>query len=232
MKEELTDPKYTSPAGTLPVYELKMMQQYLHGLNLQKLGEAIPHQRKKIMLIQFFKHKRNQLVQIIWRHANDLNETVGKVEIVGRDFVILTSLFKRYWFPYISIESADTPVGIPNLSSNTHQHIILDDSLRRKLVTHFGKTVASRDVLMQQFFEQSLEVNLKSWKGCTIRVLSADDNITGILLDVEKDGLYIKDGVHRKPVKWSDIIAIQSLRALGLLKPLYHLLTKRHNLPL
>ena len=61
--------RYTSPASSLPLYELKMLQEYIHGVNLQNLGSYLPHHKKQIMLLkqlQFQNMKRiNQLMKFL-----------------------------------------------------------------------------------------------------------------------------------------------------------------------
>lgn len=52
------DDGFTSPASSLPLYELKMLQEYIHGVNLQNLGSHLPHYKKNMMLLKFFKHKK------------------------------------------------------------------------------------------------------------------------------------------------------------------------------
>ena len=55
---------YTSPASSLPVHELKMLQEYIHSANLQSLSKSIPSYRQRLILIPFFKSKKNQLVEV------------------------------------------------------------------------------------------------------------------------------------------------------------------------
>ena len=89
---------------------------------------------------------------------------------------MLTNLKKRIWIPYTAIESATIPFGFPSYS-NTHQHFIYDNQLQQKLVLQFGETVAKREALIQQFFEESLQTNLNSWKGMWVEVKTAEKSI-------------------------------------------------------
>ena len=68
---------------------------------------------------------------------------------------MLKTLFTRFGFP-IAIHSAKSPFGIPDVPG-THQHMIVDEELRRKLLTNFGDTVSGKEILKQQFFEELLE---------------------------------------------------------------------------
>ncbi|WP_144549572.1 hypothetical protein [Peribacillus simplex] len=182
--------RFTSPASSLPLYELKMLQEYIHGENLQNLGSHLPHYKKQMMLLKFFKYKKNQLVEVFSRNGDEVIQTVGKVNIVGRNFVMLKTLFTRIWIPYHAIHSAKTPFGIPDLPGG-HQHVIYDEELRRKLLTNFGDTVSSKEILKQQFFEESLDTNLKTWQGTRFAIY-ADKLMKGKVVKVLSEKIYIK----------------------------------------
>jgi len=178
--------RYTSPASSLPLYELKMLQEYIHGVNLQNLGSYLPHHKKQIMLLKFFKHKKNQLVEVFSRNGHEVIKTVGKVNIVGRNFVMIKTLFTRIWIPYHAIHSAKTPFGIPDLPSG-HQHVIYDVELRRRILTNFGETVSGKEILKQQFFEESLNTNLALWIGTKVTIFAgktSNGKLTQVLNDV------------------------------------------------
>ena len=182
--------RYTSPASSLPLYELKMLQEYIHGENLQNLGKHLPHYKKQMMLLKFFKYKKNQKVEVYSRNGNEVIHTLGKVNIVGRNFVMIRTLFTRIWIPYHAIHSAKTPFGTPDLPSG-HQHVIYDEELRRKLLTNFGVTVSGKEILKQQFYEESLDTNLKSWQGTRFTIY-ADRLMQGKLVNVLKEKICIK----------------------------------------
>ncbi|HZG55959.1 hypothetical protein [Paenibacillus sp.] len=168
----------TSPASKLPSFELKMLQQHIHGANLQRLGDSLPHRRKELMLIRFLKHRRNQPVEVFYRAGGELQGVIGKVHAIGRDFAALTTLRERIWIPYEAIESAQTPYGVPEVSGS-HQHVLLDDALRSRLLTNFGRTVAGQEALRRQFFEESLWANLKDWRGTRVRAVTDGGTYVG-----------------------------------------------------
>lgn len=180
---------YTSPASSLPLHELKMLQETIHGLNLQNLGQKVPRSKQQMILLKFFKSKKNQLVEVYSRNGEEVLHTVGKVHVIGRNFVMLKTLFTRIWIPYTAIHSAKSPFGLPDVPG-THQHVFIDQELRRKLLTNFGETVAGKEVLRQQFFEEYLETNLKSWRG-TYLTIDSNQQVKGKLLDVHKGTLTI-----------------------------------------
>lgn len=183
--------QYTSPASSLPLYELKMLQDYIHGVNLQNLRNSLPKYQKHLMLLKFFKHKRNQLVEVFSRNNENVIHTVGKVKTIGRDFVMLETLFSRFWIPYDSIQSAKTPFGIPDVPSS-HQHVIYDEELRNKLLTDFGNTVSGKETLRQQFYDELLETNLKVWQGTKL-LLYENTLIKGRVMKAEKGKLFINN---------------------------------------
>ncbi len=163
--------RYTSPPSSLPLYELKLLQEYIHGVNLQNLGNHVPRDRKNMMLLKFFRSKRNQLIEVYSRTGEKIIRTLGKVKTVGRNFVMIETLFSRIWLPYQAIHSAKTPFGIPDVH-NSHQQVVYDGELRRKLLTNFGQTVSMKETLRQQFFEELLETNLKLWIGTKLSIFT------------------------------------------------------------
>ncbi len=182
---------YTSPASSLPAHELKMLQEYIHSVNLQNLGNRLPHARQQMLLLKFFKSKKNQQVEMYSRNGEEVIHTLGKVSVVGRDFVMLRTLLTRIWIPYTSIHSAKSPFGVPDIPG-THQNIVIDEELRRKLLTNFAETVAEKEALRQQFYEELLETNMKTWIGSKLTVY-AGSNFSGKLRGVKQGKLIFKD---------------------------------------
>ena len=168
-----------------------MLQEYIHGVNLKNLGSYLPDHKKQLMLLKFFKHKKNQLVEVFSRDGQEVIKTVGKVNIVGRNFVMIKTLFTRIWIPYHAIHSAKTPFGIPDLPSG-HQHVIYDAELRRRILTNFGETVSGKEILKQQFFEESLNTNLTLWLGTRV-TLFAGKTIKGKLTKILNNTIQITD---------------------------------------
>lgn len=188
--ELIKEERYTSPASALPLHELKMLQEYIHGVNVQNLGGQLPHFKKQLILMKFFKSKKNQLVEIFSRSGDQIIHTVGKVHIIGRNFVMIKTLFTRVWLPYDSIHSAKSPFGIPQLH-NTHQNVVIDEELRKKLLTNFSQTVSNKQVLRQQFFEELLETNLKTWKGTKLTIFT-DNPVKGKILNISPGKVFLK----------------------------------------
>lgn len=201
---------YTSPPSSKPAYELKMFQQYMHGVNLQKLGESLPQQKKEMNLIKFFKHKRNQQVEVNAIVQGEKLHTIGKVNVVGRDFVGLTTLRVRLWFPYTSIESANVPYGIPDIP-NSHQHLVYDEDLRRKLLTEFSKTVAGREQLKRQFYEEALQTHLQTWKGTRVIVFTKEGTKKGRIAGVQSGLLSLKSFKEQYNISMKEIQLVKTV---------------------
>ncbi|WP_035178012.1 hypothetical protein [Alkalihalobacterium bogoriense] len=199
----------SSPGSDLPAEELKLVQQHIHRSNLFQLSKALPNKKKELILRKFFKHKRNQQVEVfIHSDPNNPIHIVGKVNTIGRDFVTLTTLKDRIWLPYSNIESANVPYGLPEVSS-THQHFAYDEELRNKLITRFSETVISKDVLLQQFFEETLETNLQTWKGTNVKVITQDTTYSGKIVQ-SKDG--IVELKRRGQIPLSEIKVLKTIR--------------------
>lgn len=199
--------RYTSPASSLPLHELKMLQEYIHSVNLQNLGTLLPNYKQQMILLKFFKSKKNQLVEVYSRNGEEIIHTVGKVSVVGKNFVMLRTLFKRFWIPFPVIHSTKSPFGIPDVPGS-HQHVVFDEELRQKLLTNFGSTVAGKEALKQQFFEELLETNLKSWKGTKFTIYS-DQIISGKIREIHSGKIFLKDN---RMIPISKINYIQQFR--------------------
>lgn len=160
--------------------------------------------------------KRNQQVVINLKNDDEIIQMLGKVTAIGRDFVMLTNLNERIWLPYHAIESANLPTGIPNFSSS-HQYFIFDNDLRRKLLNNFGETVSKRDVLIQQFFEESLATNLVSWRKTWVKIRTDKEIIFGKIQSVTQQKLILLLFNEKIEVDLTHTTMIQSIRFINLL---------------
>ena len=167
--------------------------------------------KKTLILKRFFKMKRNQQVAVYTNGVGDIVPILGKVSAVGRDFVMLTNLKERIWLPYHAIASANLPIGIPNYS-NSHQYFIYDNDLRRKLLFNFGETVSKRDALTQQFYEESLFTNLRSWKDTWVKVRTSNETIFGKIMDSDDHTFVISLFNVTKHIAIKDITFVYSIR--------------------
>ncbi|WP_121660950.1 hypothetical protein [Metabacillus litoralis] len=206
----------TSPAGSTSTEEIRIFNEYMEQANLFNITKSTPNQRKALMLKRFFKMKRYQQVEIYSSHGEETVHTLGKVTAIGRDFVMLTNLKDRIWFPYHAIISANVPSGIPNYS-NSHQSYIFDNDLKRKLLYDFGQTVSKRDALKQQFYEETLHTNLKAWKGIWVKVSTQDCSYVGQIIDVQENNLLLSSFNKKWELNLGTISRVTSLRLLSLL---------------
>lgn len=191
--------RYTSPASPRPLHELKMLQEYIHGANLQNLGAVLPNRKKQLILIKFLKSKKNQVVEIYSKTGEEVIHTIGKVTTIGRDFVMIQTLFTRFWIPFAAIQTAKSPFGLPDIPGS-HQQVVIDEELRRKLLTNFGEVVSGKQTLRQQFFEELLETNLKSWKGTNLTIHTSKI-YNGKLKEVSAGQLLLSKQEKKIPIK-------------------------------
>lgn len=188
--EELAS--FSSPTSAVSSEETRILTEYISQKNLFKITDQDETRRKSLVLKQFFKMKRNQQVVITSVNENDgAVTTEGKVATIGRDFVMVTDLQKRIWIPYTAIDSATIPFGFPTYT-NSHQHFIYDNHLQQKLVLEFGETVAKKEALVRQFFEESLRTSLILWQGTWIEVKTDDKIVLGKIVEVTKTELFVQ----------------------------------------
>ncbi|WP_062049321.1 hypothetical protein [Bacillus sp. JCM 19034] len=164
---------------------------------------------------KFFKHKRNQQVEIYTIGENPL-QIVGKVNTIGRNFVTVTSLKDRIWIPFSRIESAKVPYGLPEVSSS-HQHFVYDEELRKKLITQFSQTVIAKDILLQQFFEETLETNLQTWKDTRVEIMTEDMEYIGKIIHSNDGKVEINGLKGSQSILLSDITLIKTVRLFHVL---------------
>ncbi|RLL42063.1 hypothetical protein D8M04_15890 [Oceanobacillus piezotolerans] len=160
--------------------------------------------------------KRNQKVVIYSESGEETIRTIGKVNTIGRDFVMLTKLNERIWFPYYTIKSANILTGTPNFT-DSHQYIIYDNDLKRKLLYNFGETVLKREELIRQFYEESLATHLKSWRSMWVKIRTGKETIYGKIQNVDRDQLQISFLNKMVDVKLKHISSVHSIRLVSLL---------------
>ncbi|WLR57007.1 hypothetical protein LC048_09120 [Mesobacillus subterraneus] len=204
----------TSPPGATSLEENKIIAEYLEQTNLHTLANAVPEFKKTLILKKFFKMKRNQEVIVYIDHQGTTEELSGKVNAIGRDFVILTNLKDRIWIPYKTVISANSPAGVPTYE-NTHQNFIYDNDLKRKLTTNFGETVAKRDVLIHQFFEESLRGNLDRWNGLWIKAITAEETAWGKIVSVSEESILLQSFNSNREIVFKDLSHLISARFIN-----------------
>ena len=216
----------TSPTTSTTTEETRLLMEYIDRANMFNISKHDEKRGKLIKLRKFFKSKRNQQVEIYFKIGIKPYYKEGKVSTVGRDFVMITNLRERMWIPYSVIESANIPFGIPNYS-NTHQHYLFDNNLRKKLLHQFGETVSKRDVLKQQFFEESLQTNLDSWKETLVAVyLDENTKKIGKIRHVDATNLDLLFFGEDISLKMSKVKFIETLRLFSLISHFYKTLSR------
>jgi hypothetical protein len=168
------------------------------------------------MLRRFFHMKRNQKVVIYSESGEETICTIGKVSTIGRDFVMLTKLNERIWLPYHTTKSANILTGTPNFT-NSHQYIIYDNDLKRKLLYNFGETVSKREELIRQFYEESLATHLQSWGSIWVKIRTDKETVYGKIQNADQDKLQISFLDKMIDVKLKHISSVRSIRLFSLL---------------
>jgi ribosome maturation factor RimP len=205
--------RITSPPGATPLEESRFISEYMEQKNLHTVVNAKPEMKKSLLLKKFFKMRRNQEVIIYLLSKGDTSEITGKVSAIGRDFVMLTSLKDRIWIPYNAIQSANILAGVPTYEG-AHQNFIYDNDLKRKLTTSFGETVAKRDVLIQQFFEETLMTSLDRWQGIWVNVITLENTYWGKIISASDKSVMIKHLKDQIEIELNQITHIYSMRLL------------------
>lgn len=217
---------FSSPAGAAPTEEIRLFNEYKEQANLLQIANAVPERRKFLMLKKFLKMRRNQQVIVRLKKDNQIFEKTGKVNTVGRDFVMLTNAKERIWMPFRTIESANIPSGVP-LYSTSHQNLIYDNQLKERLLYRFGETVASRDILVQQFYEETLLTNLNSWKSLWVKVETEQKVSFGKIEDTDSQTLRLSFWKEKHEMDAAHIVSVQSIRYISLLPLIVTRLSKR-----
>jgi hypothetical protein len=206
----------TSPTTPTTTEETRLLMEYIDRANMFHILKQDEKRGRIVKLRQFFKSKRNQQVEVYARCGAAPLYKEGKVSTVGRDFVMLTTLKERIWIPYSVVDSANIPYGIPNYS-NTHQHFLFDNNLRMKLVQNFGETVSKRDLLKQQFYEESLQTNLESWNDTWVAVhLDEKSKQIGKLSSCKNNKLTLTSFGEYLHMNLTDVKYIETIRILTL----------------
>ncbi|WP_231687684.1 hypothetical protein [Bacillus sp. CHD6a] len=211
----------TSPTTGTTTEETRLLMEYIDRANMFTISKHNEERGKLLTYRKFFKSRRNQQVEVYYKCGSKSIYKEGKVSTIGRDFVMLTNLRERIWIPYRVIKSANIPYGIPNYS-NTHQHFIFDNNLRKKLLYQFGETVSKRDVLKQQFFEESLMTNLETWKETWIvTFLDEDSKKVGKIKNIKDQHLTMEFLGKSMEIPVKEIQYIETIRALTVISEIW-----------
>ena len=114
----------------------------------------------------------------------------GFVRVIGRDFVLLKRNKEEIIIPLTKIslikphDRFAQPIHKPEL-------LDIDPCLRRALTFDFGETVASSPELIEIFFKLTLPNFLLIHLDKKVKIKVADEEIEGILMEINKDSLVI-----------------------------------------
>ena len=219
MQEEELPTSFSSPTSAVSSEETRVLTEYIHKKNLFKITKKDEILQKALMLKQFFKMKRHQQVVISSVIKDATVTTEGKVAMIGRNFVMVTDLKKRIWIPYSAIESATIPFGHPTYSYS-QQNFIYDNQLQQKLVLRFGETVGKREALIRQFFEESLQTNLNSWKSVWVEVKTDQKTHFGKIKNTTKKELFLTSFKKEDLIQLNEVRYLSTVRFFSVLRNL------------
>jgi ribosome maturation factor RimP len=220
----------TSPHSAMSDEELRVFLPYMHGRNAFLVTEKIPERKKNLMLRIFLRSKRNQYVEVKQKYEKNKiefqKENTGKVTAVGRDFVMLTTVRKKRWLPFTYIESANVLSGFPDYT-NSYSQVYYDNDLKKKLRTQFATTVASKDELIQQFYEETLFTNLKKWRGTNVLIATVqNDFLYGKLSSISENSLTITSLTFKNEIPLSSIVMMETVSPM---KTLFYVIKNIRN---
>lgn len=200
---------YPSPAGKGTSEEILLKKRYLELANIFLHLKYNPDKGKILLLQSFLVEKRNQTVEVI-HHNNSM--TKGRVQDIGRDYLVLTSYFTKCWIPYSAISEVKVPYGAPEFS-NTHQYVFFDNHLRRKLLRNFGATVSKRSKLKEMFYRETLKTSLSRWKNSRLKIdMTNGQRYTGKLVKADEEKLSLLLDNKEYDISYQQIKSIKTSR--------------------
>jgi hypothetical protein len=188
--DQFPSPTYPSAADCLPPDELEQAVEKIRDANELLLNLALddsrpPHETYQKMF--------DGLVGIRVEITNLLGETIeGKITLVGFDFVILREEELTTLFPFNEIHSIK-PFGRYAEPYHDPELTKIDSCLRRDITFHFGEVVSSSPELIQLFFRIHLSVYLLLFQEKRILVKTDGLTLEGLLTDVNKETLTLKE---------------------------------------
>ncbi|RFU61742.1 LSm family protein [Peribacillus glennii] len=124
---------------------------------------------------------------------------MGRVEVVGKDFVMLKDDMKEFLIPFAQIRF----IKLQNrFVHRPHEPELLDidPCLRRSITFNFGETVASSPELIRIFFKLNLSIFLLLQLRKLVKIQLKDEVFVGIVDEVSEEsvGLQMENGKLRE----------------------------------
>ncbi|MDZ5710821.1 hypothetical protein [Jeotgalibacillus haloalkalitolerans] len=200
---------YPSPAGKGTSEEILLKKRYIELANIFLQLKYNPEKGKVLLLQSFLVEKRNQTVEVICR---DQSVVKGRVQDIGRDYLVLTSYFTKYWVPYSAVSEVRLPYGAPEFT-NTHQYVFFDNHLRKKLLRNFGATVSRRAKLKEMFYRETLKTSLRRWRNSWLKVDLMDGQFYyGKLINSDEEKLRLLIKRKEQDIPYEKIKTIKKSR--------------------
>ncbi|MFC4354227.1 hypothetical protein ACFO0S_03960 [Chryseomicrobium palamuruense] len=200
---------YPSPAGRGTSEEIILRKRYIELANIFLQLKYNPEKGKILLMQSFLVEKRKQSVEVFYHNQAVVK---GRVQDVGRDYMVLTRYFTKCWIPFSVISEVKLPYGAPEFA-NTHQYIFFDNQLRRKLLRNFGATVSNRSKLKELFYRETLKTSLSRWKNSRLKVEMLNGLVySGKLVRSEDEQLLLITNNEEKVILYHEVKIIKKSR--------------------
>lgn len=175
-------------------------------------GFSRKKKRKEVSLNKRGKKRRTKLKRSGVRSAGKSAKTTknrnvleGIVQLVGRDFVLLSVEENQYAIPLKKVSSTLSSSRIEEFEDEPSL-LDIDPCFRRSLTFHFGETVASSPHLINLFYGLPFALYLLTLESVKTMVKTADGLVSGNVRGVDSNSLSLTDqkGSER-------VIAIESI---------------------
>ncbi|WP_197076594.1 hypothetical protein [Domibacillus indicus] len=114
----------------------------------------------------------------------------GRVEVAGRDFVLLKKKEQEIIIPFLKIQVVKSFTRHPGLDKEPAL-LNIDPALRRLLMFQFGETVASSPALLHLFFKITLPIFLLGYLHKNVKVILPGQVITGVIHEVDQEAVTV-----------------------------------------
>ncbi|MCI2255042.1 hypothetical protein L2D08_11765 [Domibacillus sp. PGB-M46] len=114
----------------------------------------------------------------------------GRVQLAGRNFVLLKKKEQEVIIPFSKIQSIKSFTRHPGLDKGPAL-LDIDPALRRALMFKFGETVASSPELVHLFFKMTLPIFLLGYIDKKVKIVLAKKAISGHIHEVDEETVTI-----------------------------------------
>ncbi|WNS80357.1 hypothetical protein RRU94_23050 [Domibacillus sp. DTU_2020_1001157_1_SI_ALB_TIR_016] len=123
----------------------------------------------------------------------------GRVQLAGRNFVLLKKKEQEMIIPFSKIQSIKSFTRHRGLDKDPAL-LDIDPALRRALMFKFGETVASSPELIHLFFKMTLPIFLLGYIDKKVNIVLARNNIAGHIHEVDEETVTIVTAKRKQRV--------------------------------